>query len=234
MPDYSCQQCGNSFEGFPGNANKFCSRPCYWESKRHKKERECPTCHSVYLAVLSKGGDFCSRKCFNKYKSQNSVDVPCLTCGKIVHRWKTSIHKSGNVYCSRKCATEAIKKPGWKETPSFKLNSNIRRAIGKALNGSKNGRHWETLAGYTLDQLKSHIECQFLPGMSWDNYSVTGWHIDHIIPKNVFNFSKPEHPDFKRCWSLDNLRPMWSVENIRKGNRITKPFQPYLALEGRA
>ena len=56
------------------------------------------------------------------------------------------------------------------------------------------------------------------------------WHIDHIIPKSVFNFTKPEHEDFKRCWALKNLQPLWAEENISKFNKLDKHFQPTLAL----
>ncbi|GAI73524.1 unnamed protein product, partial [marine sediment metagenome] len=40
----------------------------------------------------------------------------------------------------------------------------------------------------------------------WKDYLNRDLHIDHIIPKSAFNFTKPEHTDFKRCWALDNLR----------------------------
>jgi len=103
--------------------------------------------------------------------------------------------------------------------------------IRQTISGHKRYRKWEELVGYTTKQLIRHLERQFLPGMSWDNHTRTGWHIDHIIPRTAFNFSKPEHPDFKKCWALKNLRPMWSVDNIRKFNHLEKPFQPSLALE---
>jgi len=62
--------------------------------------------------------------------------------------------------------------------------------------------------------------------MTWDNYGK--WHIDHVIPTSVFNFEKPEDDDFKRCWSLQNLQPLWALDNIKKGNKLEKPFQPKL------
>jgi 5-methylcytosine-specific restriction endonuclease McrA len=62
--------------------------------------------------------------------------------------------------------------------------------------------------------------------MTWDNRSE--WDIDHIIPVAVFNFEKPEDMDFKRCWELKNLRPLWKNDNRRKGARLTAPFQPSL------
>ena len=111
---------------------------------------------------------------------------------------------------------------------THRLNSNISRAINHSLCGSKSGRHWESLVGYTSDQLKRHLEKQFLVGMTWENYGQ--WHVDHRIPISAFNFEKPEDIDFKQCWSLRNLRPLWAVDNIRKLNKLEKPFQPSLAM----
>jgi hypothetical protein len=112
--------------------------------------------------------------------------------------------------------------------PKFKLSSSMSRGINASLHYGKQGRHWESLVGYTIHQLKKHIEKQFKDGISWENYGK--WHIDHKIPIAAFNFQTPEDIDFKRCWALSNLQPMWALENIIKGHRLEKPFQPCLAI----
>ena len=49
--------------------------------------------------------------------------------------------------------------------------------------------------------------------MSWDNYGV--WEIDHIIPISAFDlFNTP--PNIINA--LDNLQPLWKIENINKSN----------------
>lgn len=103
------------------------------------------------------------------------------------------------------------------KNPQFKLHSNTSRAIHKAL-GDKGGKGWEELVGYTSEQLKLHIERQFLRGMGWHNYGRgTGkWHIDHIVPQSAFSFTSPDDPDFRACWALTNLRPLWGEKNISK------------------
>jgi predicted nucleic acid-binding Zn-ribbon protein len=113
-------------------------------------------------------------------------------------------------------------------TPCGKLNHSISSGVNQCLRGSKSGRHWETLVGYTVDQLKQRLEKQFQLGMTWENYGL--WHIDHIIPLSAHNFQSPEDIDFKRAWALKNLQPMWAKENIKKSNKLTKPFQPSLTL----
>ena len=106
------------------------------------------------------------------------------------------------------------------------VSSNVNNGIRK---GSKQGRRTFEVLGYTVEQLMAHLEAQFTAGMSWDTYGRNGWHIDHIIPVSVHHFQTPDDADFKRAWALQNLRPMWAADNIRKGNRLQKPFQPSLA-----
>jgi len=112
--------------------------------------------------------------------------------------------------------------------PKFRLNCCVSSAIKLSLKENKNGRPWTSLVGYTLDDLKKHLEKQFTKGMTWENCGK--WHIDHKIPISVFNFTSPEHEDFKRCWALSNLQPLWAAENISKFNKIDKHFQPSLLL----
>ena len=230
---YICDYCRVEFIPIhKHNANKFCSKQCYWGSKKKKVTRLCIECGNEYLTIPTGAKKFCSRECFHKNKSRNSVDIPCMTCGEIVHKWKSTIHPSGNVYCSRECATEAIKKPGWRKkyqnTSKYKLNRRIRNAIRRSIKGNKNGRRWEDLVGYTLEQLKKHLEKQFYDGMTWEKFFKSEIHIDHKIPIAVHNFEKPEDEDFKRCWALKNLQPLWAQENLSKHAKITKPFQPSL------
>jgi len=95
--------------------------------------------------------------------------------------------------------------------------------------GLKAGRQWETLVNFTVDQLKQHLEKLFTPEMTWENYG-TYWHIDHKIPIAVFNYEKPEDIDFRLCWSLKNLQPLEKIENIKKKDKLEKPFQPSLKI----
>jgi hypothetical protein len=115
------------------------------------------------------------------------------------------------------------------KTVSGRLTHTISTKMSKTLHGEKCSRHWETLIGYNAEQLKRHLEKQFTPEMSWDNYGPY-WHIDHKIPVSAFNYTKPEDIDFKKCWSLKNLRPLSAVENWSKNDKLLNPFQPSLAI----
>lgn len=89
--------------------------------------------------------------------------------------------------------------------------------IYQALKSEKAGRRWESLAGYTLNDLVQHLERQFLHGMTWGNYG--DWHIDHIRPVSSFMYASAEDQEFRDCWALTNLRPMWALDNITKGGQ---------------
>jgi len=118
-------------------------------------------------------------------------------------------------------------------TPKGRLNKNISRAICHSLQiGNKNNCHWEDLVGFTVDQLKKNIEKKFAAGMSWERYMKGEIHIDHEIPKAAFNFQTPKDIDFKRCWNLNNLQPLWEKDNLSKFTKIERPFQPSLAIGG--
>jgi hypothetical protein len=95
----------------------------------------------------------------------------------------------------------------------------------QSLNGGKCGRRWTELVGWTVDDLKQHLESQFTEGMTWDNHGQVGWHIDHKIPVSSFNITSYKCNDFKKCWSLNNLQPLWYDDNIRKGNKVEKIYK---------
>ena len=99
-----------------------------------------------------------------------------------------------------------------------KVSFNFSRRMRKSLNGIKESKSWESLVDYSMEELKCHLENQFTEGMSWENYGK--WHIDHILPVSSFNIQDLNDDDFKKCWSLDNLQPMWAEENIKKSNKI--------------
>jgi len=118
-----------------------------------------------------------------------------------------------------------------RSTPKGRLNNNMSNGIRASLrNGAKAGRHWEALVNFTIDELKAHIEKLFTPGMTWERFMNGEIHIDHIVPIAVHNFTEPTHEDFIKAWSLKNLQPMWAKENMSKGMKLAKPFQPSLLL----
>ena len=104
-----------------------------------------------------------------------------------------------------------------KTDPMYRLRSAISAYVYWCLKSRKNGQRTEALLGYTMADLRIHLERQFLPGMSWENYGE--WHVDHILPVASFNFSSADDPEFRACWALTNLRPLWAADNLSKSDK---------------
>jgi hypothetical protein len=111
----------------------------------------------------------------------------------------------------------------------YRIGVSISSGIRQSLKRDKGGYSWSTLVDYDYDQLKKHLEKRFKSGMTWDNYG-SYWHIDHIIPKSVFNYQTTDDLDFKKCWSLKNLQPLEAHNNQVKCAKLDKPFQPSLTI----
>ena len=104
--------------------------------------------------------------------------------------------------------------------PAYKLISNFRTAIYQVLkeNNVEKNKHYFDILKYTPEELISHLEKQFTDSMTWENYGE--WHVDHRMPISSFVFESVDDDSFMKCWSLDNLQPMWGKDNIVKGNNI--------------
>jgi len=190
------------------------------------------------------------QECNKKYYIENQEEILRRNkqwrknnCEKII-RQKIQYHKN-NVGKERKWRRQRRKnnlekireyyrirnKNKRKTDLKFKLNANIATAINDSLKGNKKGRDWKSLVGYTLNDLIKRLKKTMPEGYIWQDYLEGKLHVDHIIPKSAFNFSKPEHPDFKRCWKLKNLRLLPVRENLSKGDKLDRPFQPALKIE---
>ena len=198
----------------------------------------CVDCGSEFQTYASQGNN---RIRCNDCKGNNRWGingshsiVPCAECGKSLHRVKCRVESVARSFCDAKCAgawqsknKSAENHPGWRggkkakyarveADPQKRLRRRISNQIWQSLKQSKNGERWESLVGYTVEDLKNHLERQFQKGMSWENYGE--WHIDHIVPVSAFCFQSPEDNEFKQCFALSNLRPLAGFENILKSN----------------
>lgn len=70
--------------------------------------------------------------------------------------------------------------------------------------------------GCDSETLINHLESKFQSGMTWENHSINGWHIDHIIP---LSSAKTEEELYKLC-HYTNLQPLWAHDNIKKSDKF--------------
>ena len=154
-----------------------------------------------------------SRKINRRYsKNNHEKELQRKRDWKSAHpRWRGHDHAR---YLEKQ--REWIKKH--RATLKGNLNDRIGRGILRALGKNKGGYSWESVVGYTVTDLKNHLEKLFCDGMSWKNMGK--WHIDHIMPISFFHYKKPEDSEFQYCWSLRNLQPLWASENCSKHKKL--------------
>lgn len=118
----------------------------------------------------------------------------------------------------------------YKTDLKYNLNHKISSGMFQCLKRNKAGRKWESLVNYTLTDLIKRLKKTMPEGYTWQDYLSGKLHIDHIIPISVFNFTRPKHTDFKRCWALSNLRLLPARDNLIKNAELIRPFQPALRI----
>jgi hypothetical protein len=116
---------------------------------------------------------------------------------------KTKLRESHKKYCNNRYNSDS----------QYKLMVSIRSLIGKSFRNNKKSKRTQEILGCTIEEFRKYIESKFIDGMSWENQGV--WHLDHIIPisraKNEEDLIKLNH--------YTNFKPMWGVDNLKKGNR---------------
>jgi hypothetical protein len=107
-------------------------------------------------------------------------------------------------WLGRRRKLEAIKR---KSDKSYVLKNRMRCLMYSSIRKSKDGRKWQDLVGYSISDLKEHLEKKFTKGMTWEKFIAGAIHIDHKVPISAFNFTRPEEIDFKRCWARRTYNP---------------------------
>lgn len=104
--------------------------------------------------------------------------------------------------------------------PHYAMSLCMREMLRRVrrLTGLKKARRTEEILGYGKEELIKHLERLFEPGMSWSNHGA--WHIDHIIPVSVM--IKRGITDPRIINALDNLQPLWALDNQRKSAKVGK------------
>ena len=113
-------------------------------------------------------------------------------------------------YCTHECRLKT-----WHRRPENVISERVRKRMRRTLRGLHKHSGTFDIVGYTPAQLMEHLQSQFTEGMSWDN--IREWHIDHIRPISSFEFESTDDPEFKACWALENLQPLWASDNWSKG-----------------
>ena len=105
--------------------------------------------------------------------------------------------------------------------PQTRIALACRKRLRGILKAKKTFRlNIDQLIGCRPIELKTHLESRFAPGMNWDNYGFTGWHIDHIIPCAAFDLTKKD--EAQKCFHFTNLQPLWARDNMVKHAKVVQ------------
>ena len=106
-----------------------------------------------------------------------------------------------------------------KSDPTFRALCNLRTRIRDALRRNVKSASTKELLGCSIEKFKSHLENQFQPGMTWENYGQ--WHVDHIKPCAKFDLTIPEQQ--RQCFHYSNCQPLWAKQNLQKSDFYFNP-----------
>ncbi len=200
---FLCQcDCGKMKTVSGGNLrDKFHSCGCYnWNrTSPSRPEKICSKCKTTK-----------NIECFSVNKSRtDGRSQYCKKCKVKMDRKYQGKYQSHKAEYTRNKRRSDI---------SFRIASNLRRRINGAIKNNTKSCHTLALIGCTVEELKTYLASKFQPGMSWSNYGLRGWHIDHKVPCDTFDLSIGDNQ--KKCFHYTNLQPLWAFDNISKGNKI--------------
>jgi len=104
-----------------------------------------------------------------------------------------------------------------KTNPIFRARFNLKRRMHHAMTKAKWWKTSQVMIGCNKVDFIRHIESLFKEGMTWENYGMHGWHLDHIRPCCSFDLSNED--EAKQCFNYKNLQPLWAKENLSKGSK---------------
>lgn len=177
---------------------------------------------------------FCAKNNKIKYKNETKEQKKrrhCLYIRRYKEKHREKVLKQTTIYRNKNKEKLSYKANQWRarnlsrvaktrrewliNNKSAKIADSIRSRI-KHLVKSSSSKIDEAL-GCSYEDLRLYLESLWQPGMSWDNWSKDGWHIDHIKPLAAFNLEDPEQ--LKQACHYTNLQPLWAKDNLVKSDK---------------
>lgn len=209
-----CKSCYKNYEVIRTEAKRE------WSKNYYQNNKERFDVYRKYYTRLEVNIERRKEHYSRRYKTDTEFRINRLESKKKYRsrpetKLKEIIYKK--VYLSRPEVREKInnlKKKHWRENPQYKISNILRHRMKTAIkNDQKTGSAIRDL-GCTVSFLKNYIQSKFQEGMTWENWSMHGWHLDHIIPLCRFDLTKED--EFKKAAHYTNLQPLWARDNIRK------------------
>jgi len=202
---------------------KECRKKCYQKNKEYRREMERQYYQKNKEQKIEYGKEYRrnNKDKISKYKKeyyQKIKEYRREYDKNYAKENKEKIKKRTRTY--RKNNKEYLRKywmDKYYSDTKFRLSIIISSAIRKSIK-NKNNRHWENLVGYSLEKLIEHLEQ--ISEFTIQDYLEKDLHIDHIIPKSLYNFENYKNKEFRKCWNFKNLRIIKAEENLNKNDKL--------------
>ncbi len=96
----------------------------------------------------------------------------------------------------------------------YRISSNLRSRFRTAVRKEYKQSSVLVYLGCSIPDFKTYLEEKFIDNMSWENYGLYGWHMDHIIPLDKFDLTLEE--EIKKAFHYTNMQPLWAKDNLSK------------------
>lgn len=165
----TCLQCRQTFVS-RSKAQKFCSRECYWASRRILVKKTCPQCgRTFHVKPSRRDRKFCSRECWVKEQCQRGTKITktCPQCGRIFHvqpSWRKQRFCSHDCYLASRQISKTCPQCGRTfQVPHFrkaqKFCSRGCYEVNRQISGKKCPQCGQTFKGSYKAQKFCSCEC---------------------------------------------------------------------------
>jgi hypothetical protein len=228
-----CPVCSTQFTTY-SKAKKYCSSVCSLKNKKRiinefqqRPEQKQKQAERLKIRFQEKYKDPVFRKMVSdSQKAQRKKNPEKSKKKDKEHYWK--IKNDTVAYKKNKEYKNNWLKNKKKEDPYYKIRASLSASLFQFLKreGTIKFGSISRLIGVSKEELKKHLESKWYPHpktgeiMSWSNYGLKGWHVDHVMPFESFKkYDVTKEETQKKIMELSNLQPMWGDQNRSKSNR---------------
>ena len=161
---------------------------------------------------------------YKRSGTKDGLRSQCKTCGKAATMvWRENNREKQRAtkklwYENNREYSRVRKRERYATDIPYKLRNLIKSAVIRAIGKNHGRKESLELLGCTLEEYIRYLESKFTEGMTWENHSSGGWHIDHIKPLNENGTELSKEEKLKRL-HYTNTQPLWAKDNYSKGNK---------------
>jgi len=206
------------------NCKKERSRLDRLKNKKPKKEKYsypyrtifCMECGVEHSGNFSHTVRFCSEECSQQSIKRSNRQSSSKRTMNDEQKERSKVTKLKSYHKLKHSEKKKEYQKNYSQRLEVRIKNALRARVKKSLKTSQKNTRTNEIVGCSIDELKTHIKNQFQQGMTWENWSQFGWHLDHIIPLSSAN---NEDEMYKLC-HYTNLQPLWWQDNLQKRDKI--------------